>query len=501
MTVYKRPGIYVSETLTPLATAADAPTNSRAVFVGNNKAGGPVVPTFVSSWSQFQQKFGGFGDGTDLLPFAVYEFFNNGGGGCYVIRAVLANAVLASRALSNAVPTAILTVNAISPGAWGNNINVQIVPSITVGRWDLVLTNGNLQERFTDITLDPSDARYALNIVNSIYSGSQLVRLVYTGPATWTSAVAPVASNNALTSGAEGTGSLPLTTATQQMDNIIGNFDVNLPGVNDNTTINALITWAETNGRIFLVVDGIQGADTDAPAANSTAQQALITGGSSFTATSTVALYGPWLLVDDPASSTPGAVRQLPPGGAVLGKYGRTDQVDGVQKAPAGVTTSLSGILDVKFRYSTADLDTLNGLGFNVIRPVPGSGLCIMGARTLKPGNPDRYVSIRRALIFIKHGLVTSTQFAIFEPNDSDLWQAIEDTLNQYLRTLWSVGVLSGSTPTDAWFVQCDSGNNTPSSAASGVVNIQVGLAVASPAEFIVINIGQTIAGATVTEA
>lgn len=502
MVTPKRPGIYVTETLTPLTTTASTPSNSTAAFVGTNIQGGPLLPTLVTTWAQYQSIYGGFGNGSDLLPFAVYQYFNNGGGGCYVVRAALANAVAASHTFEDGEgsPENVLTVTASSPGTWGNSLSVTVTPSATAGRFSLEIDFGNTQERFLDITLDPSDPKYAINIVNSPYSGSKYVDLTYAGSTPWTSVNTPATATSTLSSGTDGTGSVNLVTAAQQLDTVAGNFDVNCPGVHDSSTINGLITWAESVGNVFLVVDGVQGASNDTRAANAASQEALVNGGGAFTASSTIALYAPWLLVDDPANSVPGATRELPPGGAVLGKYARNDVVNGVQRAPAGVDTNLSGLIDVKYRYAATDLDTLNGLGVNIIKPVPGAGFCIWGARTLETGTPDLYVNFRRALIYIKQGLVNATQFAIFEDNDSVLWQNIEDILNQYLRTLWSDGVLSGATPDQAWFVVCDDTNNTPSSAQSGVVNIQVGVAVASPAEFIVINIGQTVSGADVTE-
>lgn len=502
MATLKRPGVYISETLTPLATAANTPSQSTAVFVGNNKQGGPITPTLVTTWAQYQALFGGFGDGTDLLPFAVYEYFNNGGTGCYVIRAALANAAKSAFTFqdSEGSPANVLTVTAKSPGTWGNAVSVTVSPATNSGRFDILVVKGNVQERFTDVTLDPTDAKYAVNAVNSVFSGSDYVTLTYAGSTPWTALATPAQATALLAGGTEGTGSLNYVTAAQKLATIDGNFDVNLPGINDATTVNALISWAESVGNVFLVVDGINGAATDTEAANTTAQQGLVVGGSSLTASSVVSIYAPWLLVDDPASSIPGSVRRLPPGGAVLGKFARNDVVNGVQKAPAGLETSLSGILDVAFRYSSTSLDTLNVAGVNVVRPVTGAGFCIMGARTLQTSTPDLYVNFRRTLIFLKKGLKDATSFAIFEDNGPTLWQNVEDILNQYLRTLWAQGVLSGTVPTDAWFVQCDSDNNTPASAQAGTVNIQVGVAIASPAEFIVINIGQTVSGADVTE-
>jgi len=495
--VYKRPGVYISETLTPLAPSVDTSGSATAAFVGTTKQGGPVLPTFVTSWSQYVTKFGGFGDGSELLPYSVYEYFNNGGGGCFIVRAVNSSAVAANKSFLDSTPVTpvnVLKVTAIASGTWGNSIVVDIVASAT--RFDLVITKGSTVERFNDLSLDPADSRSALNVVNSPVSGSALIVLTYLGPSPYTSVNAPVvAVAQSLTSGTEGTGSPDLAAAAQTLESIITPLDVNLPGIILNTTINPIVAWAETQGNVFLVVDGVQGADADTAAANATAQGALLSGGSALTASSTLALYAPWVIADDPSNAVPGASRALPPGGFVLGQYARSDTVKGVQKAPAGTSTTLRGALAPRFRYSTADLDTLNPLGVNVIRTTPGAGLCIWGARTIKQGMPDRYVSVRRTLIYLKYALTELSRPALFEENDSDLWDYLTQVISQFLQTQWQIGTLKGAAATEAFYIKCDSENNPPSTANAGVVNIEIGLALSSPAEFIVINIGQSLLG------
>jgi phage tail sheath protein FI len=124
-----------------------------------------------------------------------------------------------------------------------------------------------------------------------------------------------------------------------------------------------------------------------------------------------------------------------------------------------------------------------------------------MGARTLKGGYADMYVPVRRSLIYLEKALVELTQFAIFEPNDTVLYRRISAILNGFLTNYWTQGGLRGTAPEQAFFVLCDSTNNTLSTVESGQVNIQVGVALQRPAEFVVINIGQFDGGATVTVA
>ena len=44
-----------------------------------------LKPRLVTSWSQFEDLYGGLIPGA-MLPHSVYGWFNNGGGVCYIVR-------------------------------------------------------------------------------------------------------------------------------------------------------------------------------------------------------------------------------------------------------------------------------------------------------------------------------------------------------------------------------------------------------------------------------
>jgi phage tail sheath protein FI len=134
----------------------------------------------------------------------------------------------------------------------------------------------------------------------------------------------------------------------------------------------------------------------------------------------------------------------------------------------------------------------LNPLGVNCIRVFPGRGLRVYGARTLA-GDPDwRFLSIRRLLLMIEEAVEESVQWAVFEPNDIALRQALKAAISGFLRTLWERGALAGATPDEAFFVRCDEENNPPAVVDLGQVIATVGVAPVYPAEFVVFRIGRT---------
>jgi phage tail sheath protein FI len=508
MATYLRPGVFIEESLQPLADPADGNGPATAAFVGTSLAGGPVGPVLISSWPQFQTLFGDIRHSPDDLHYALWQFFANGGHQAYVVRAALSDAVAGAVTVNDTqgTPAPTLTVTAKSPGAWATasssstRVLVTITPSTTGARFDLVVQVGPtgaviVREQFIDLTLDPADPRYALAIVNSSTVGSLYIKLTKVG--TWTGITNNPASSTAtpLTGGTDGvTGTPDLLAATQKLEGIPRVLNVNVPGSISASVMTTIINWAAGRTTAFVVVDG------PAPAASDTEVEvtsALTTFVASLPASSYGAVYGPWLYLADPASGVPGAMRLVAPGGAVLGQYAYTDINRGVQKAPAGIDSALRGTLGTHVRFTETQLDTLNQANVNVIRAITGAGFCIMGARTLNKGMPDRYVPIRRTLMTVAKDLKDITQFAVFEPNNSTLWERIEVVIEQYLVAQMQSGLLKGTTPDEAYYVKCDSENNPPSSQNAGVVNIEVGVAVHSPAEFVIIRIGQYTGGAT----
>jgi len=178
----------------------------------------------------------------------------------------------------------------------------------------------------------------------------------------------------------------------------------------------------------------------------------------------------------------------------------RTDATIGVHRAPAGIIANVTNAIDVDTQFTNTQLGTLNSQNINVIRRVPAQGICIMGARTRKPYGADRYVSARRTLIFIKESLRRATQFAVFENNDQRLWTSLIITAEGVLRPLWEQGGLAGATATEAYFINCNAATNTPVVVAAGEAHMEVGVALESPAEFIIIRVSQSSGGTQTTD-
>jgi hypothetical protein len=196
-----------------------------------------------------------------------------------------------------------------------------------------------------------------------------------------------------------------------------------------------------------------------------------------------------------------GGVRRtlnLPACGAVAGVMARIDTNRGVWKAPAGREAGIVGISSLTQQTDDNVSGQLNPKGVNVLRAFPAAGIVVWGARTLKgddtASSEFKYIPVRRLTDYIASSLYLGTQFAVFEPNDVDLWAQLRLAVGTFMRTLFRQGAFQQSAKraeADSFFVVCDETVNPQSEIDLGRVNVVVGFAPLKPAEFVVITITQ----------
>jgi uncharacterized protein len=210
------------------------------------------------------------------------------------------------------------------------------------------------------------------------------------------------------------------------------------------------------------------------------------------------ALYYPWLLVPPAAGD---ALVLVPPSGHIAGIYARTDHLRGVHKAPAGEDAMISGALGVERLVTDGDQDVLNRDGINVIRVFrPGGRPTVWGARTTATDTSWRYVNIRRLFLYLEGSIEEGIRWAVFEPNNLQLWQKLKRTISEFLERAWRDGALFGAKPSDAFYVRIDEGLNPFYEQQLGRLNIEIGIRPAYPAEFIIVRIGIWPGGSAVSE-
>ena len=210
------------------------------------------------------------------------------------------------------------------------------------------------------------------------------------------------------------------------------------------------------------------------------------------------AVYYPRLQVVEALPGGATRTLSLPACGAVAGVMARIDSSRGVWKAPAGREAGIVGVSNLTRSTDDNLSGLLNPRGINVLRAFPGAGIVVWGARTLKgddtASSEFKYIPIRRLTDYIASSLYLGTQFAVFEPNDPDLWGQLRLAVGTFMRTLFRQGAFQQSekrAESDSFFVVCDETVNPQSEIDLGRVNVLVGFAPLKPAEFVVITITQ----------
>lgn len=202
------------------------------------------------------------------------------------------------------------------------------------------------------------------------------------------------------------------------------------------------------------------------------------------------AMYHPWIQVYDRAAKKPG---YIPPSGAVMGIYARTDMTRGVHKAPANEPVYCTGL---KTNYTKSEQDILNPEGINLIRQLPGQGIRVWGARTASSNSTFRYVNVRRLFIFVEESIKANTNWVVFEPNDVTLWSRVNLTVSTFLDNLWRNGMLAGASPSEGYFVEIGSSTMTRDDIMNGRLICNIGIAPTRPAEFVIFRVSQLTAEA-----
>ncbi len=202
------------------------------------------------------------------------------------------------------------------------------------------------------------------------------------------------------------------------------------------------------------------------------------------------AMYHPWVQIFDRAANKPAFI---PPSGAVMGVYSRTDIARGVHKAPANEVVQCTGL---SVNYTKAEQDILNPEGINLIRQMPGQGIRVWGARTASSNSSFKYVNVRRLFIFVEESIKANTNWVVFEPNDATLWQRVALTVSSFLDGLWRNGMLAGGSASESYFVEIGPSTMSRDDIMNGRLICNIGIAPSRPAEFVIFRVTQHTAEA-----
>ncbi len=507
---YLSPGVYVEEVdkgTKPIEGAGTA----MAAFVGFAERGPINQPTFIPNWTEFVNTFGGFVKGTYLAP-AVYGYFQNGGGRCYITRIPSGDGELkaALNLPSQAQPTIdSLGVTAIEAGAAGSGITVEVARpggDAPEDVFNLTVRRGEAQEVFENLSLKRGKGVRNIEVVNK---ESKLVQ------------VAEKESSLSLAERAPKPGTYQLTEAKTtalakvSADVVVGNAAerTGIAGfeVADDVTMVCCPDIMALYQAGAVSMDGVKGVQLGmiAHCENMKDRFAILDCPPGLTPqqmkdwrmkeagydTKYGAVYYPWIKMANPLGGDP---IMVPPSGHMAGIYARSDTERGVHKAPANEV--VRGAMAVETQITKAEQDILNPMGVNCIRAFPGRGIRVWGGRTLSSDASWRYINVRRLFNFVEKSIQNGTQWVVFEPNDANLWARIRRDISAFLTMVWRSGALFGATPAEAFFVKCDAELNTQAVRDLGQVIIEIGIAPVKPAEFVIFRISQWSSGGGVSE-
>lgn len=531
MPEYLAPGVFVEEIAGP--RPIEAVGTSTAVFIGLAEKGPVNEPILVTSFGDFQRKFGSyftFTSGTSskkaFLAYSVKAFFDNGGSRCYIVRVTIVNASGVSTAVASVntatIPDHITSVTAISPGEWGDSIRYAIEPLLIPNPvkpdyfnlrvlYDpdgLIAAAGNTQslvdnakklttvELFENCTFNENDTNFIENLVNNKSAYISIEASHFEGAAV-TSTIATydldggINGVDGITTNAFSGEASGARWGLQALDKITLVNIISIPDI-FNVDDTALIK-SFYQSKAIAYIDG--SSRRDSILIIDPLENLAISGTGSITDyrgnlnSNNAVLYYPWVKITDPQT---GNIMKLPPSGAAAGIMARTDSNRGVFKAPAGTIDGvLRGTVGLESQITKGEQEVLNPLGINVLRNIPGAGDVIWGTRTLSVDPQWRYLPVRRLILYIEKSLEKASWYAVFEPNDFYLWSNIRRDFSAFLRTVWREGGLFGAKEEDAFFVKVDSENNPPESRDLGRLIINVGVAPVKPAEFVILRIEQ----------
>ncbi|MFE9063942.1 phage tail sheath family protein [Streptomyces violaceusniger] len=178
------PGVYIEELPSSVRTIASV-TTSVTAFVGHTRRGPLNTPVRITSFADFERRFGGL-TSQSAVGYAVHQFFGNGGAVAVVVRVTKAGTGKAACVTLDSTEghseCPVLEVHAKEPGHWGSGLRLAVdydtpCPEETFNL-HVLDARGTSRESFTNLSMDPAHGRHAETVINA---GSALIRVKAVG--------------------------------------------------------------------------------------------------------------------------------------------------------------------------------------------------------------------------------------------------------------------------------------------------------------------------------
>lgn len=510
---------------------------------------GPVnIPTLVTSYSDYLNKFGGvFESGSNiheyLTSISAYHHFQQGGDGLLVTRVVnnafspasssnILNSLLSSSFSLETISEGNI-MNSISPedsnGSLlsGSNDNIRWeIPSINVnnGTFNLLIRRGNdnknsktILESWNNLSLDPNSSNYIeyvignqkhfldngyLNITGDYNNKSRYVRVKKV-----TKPTLNYLDNSGLPK-SEYTSSIP-TIASGTFGGATGTLSA-IDGLSSNDYTSSLSLLSNKEEFQFDVISIPGMTQKNDSAAVALAIQICTERGDAMAIvdvtekgdnvatavskaseldSSYAATYFPWVQINSPQTNK---LMFVPPSTIIPSVFVYNDRVGAEWFAPAGFKRGGINIIQTEKKLTQSDRDVLYEGKVNPIATFPGQGNVVYGNKTLqsKKSALDR-ISVRRLLIELKNYIGQVGNTLIFENNTEATRNSFLSKVRPYLDSVQQKQGLY------AYKVIMDDSNNTSDIIDRNQLLGQIYIQPAKTIEFVILDFNVTPTGTT----
>ena len=467
-----RPGtdVLIVDGVPPGAAALNTGT---AFMVGVTERG-PVdkalkVPSVTKYRELYGERIGG-----SLLYDSVSAYFSEGGGDLYVARVSGDGAAVATLAFG-----ATSALDAASPGAWGNGVEVKAEAPTTLGETlaaPFAATPTVLVVSYGGEVVERSPVVGTVEEATAWSERSAFVRVTGTGDL-------PAPGTFALAGGADGAAADAddVTAALALFDAGFGPGQVLAPGYTSTTVHEAILASCEARRRCAL----LDLPDSGDPAALGAAVTALYGApGSRF-----AAAFGPWAVY--PAEVSPATVT-VPYSAIEAGIISRVDRA-GNPNAPAAGADGISRLaVGLSQTFTDEDREALNYAGVDLAKEVYGE-IRTYGYRTIAGPSETNWLWFgnSRTIMAIAYECDAVGEEYVLKQIDGrgQIFSRLNKDLAGVCAKYYDLGALYGATPEEAFAVDTGPGVNTIETISAGELHATVKVKVSPAAEWVVIEI------------
>jgi len=524
------------------------PIVAGAAIVGPTVKGPVRIPTLVTSYSDYINKFGGSfvsGGATNeyLTSISAYNYFQQGGNTLLVTRVVNGTFAPATSSILDSGSSPAFTLETLSwginqnnTGSLGNN-NTLVSGTIENVRWEvsnsdtasgtfnLLIRRGDdnnnskvVLESYSGLSLDPTSPNYVEAVIgNQIIStdegytdisGDYTNKSRYVRIKSVTSPTPNYFDNNGIAK-PEYTASIPVNGNDSfgggagtlsavyglSSDNYTSSF--NLLANKDEFKYNVItspgLLHSTNSSALSLLLTNTQNRG-DAIVVVDLVSKETTTIGSVVSEASEIdnsyaAAYWPWVQVNAPNT---GKLTWVPPSTIIPSVYAYNDRIAAPWFAPGGFTRGGLSVIQAAKKLSPNDRDILYAGKINPIATFPGQGVVAYGQKTLqqKASALDR-INVRRLLIELKSYIGQVGNTLVFEQNTLATRNRFLSQVNPYLDSIQQRQGLY------AFKVVMDDSNNTADVIDRNQLLGQIYVQPTRTAEFIILDFNVTPTGAT----